>query len=1493
TNASSDKSVMASPAVQALDLQMKLLSFIVTPSPITSLSMNQVYGHQFNYIYDSTLKQTDQLPRQTIPLQSIMRVRYMLHPYYFGKQWIMRAAIAYAPCGIVVLDIRVQVKFSISVETEIKNLKRYCIFKPNIYYNYIKGEKYGNKKPLLNYIAIVEMLKKSTQHSITSISQGLLGTEAGNNNIKQMEIKLKPPSLVPLLIASQKLTKMMQTLLDAGKILTQDEEELVFSHYAKQSNTSSLDEPILLFHTTGCFQTLIARGYSPSLLTSMQILDKNNIAVVADHEVLIYNLLPNSQHPHNWGLYRILKLTQKKLENDKRLRKKQFDTLKLGIVDKYKEKEEEEEESKSRQIDDEFTNIKINRTNIHLDIKGHPAYNLVLSIRIPTDDNFTFLLSSSIGLHTLYGGMHGQIMRRSSKYLSKMRQDCDEMSVFTAVTIDNASESREQIGKSEITQTFTAQLSYAAIRRLQEHQRRLDEQLQRNGTNQPNLADTSILNSAHTEYSLKRRSLLLERETNALMMSTHAITPINAMQILPEIPSFVMIQKSGLCQRSVPMRYEQLPLRDLSVMTGNLLQSQQNFGNIWIDNQIKLIQDYNSFEEQNWRKYVKKEIKNEIEEIGTLMLIPPHPIMHYVQPIFPVQKGRFIDGDLFLGLTPLPQTGEYMQARTVEPWQLRKCMALLAAESDIRRRWRLSERDRIRKQLNLPPPPDTEEADSILIDRRKMKEREMLINSAIASEQLIRETQHAQYINEHKNNQFDKEASDLIQKRSIFGDKSLHNESFINSFTSVFTQYSKFRSYPMSSPPAFLEHTRSQLSPDFINLELGLVMRQPFFNSLIQTMQPEFRGANAVLTSIAAGTLRQPIPIRSYSHGDYRAYVPVQLRKLNDILWDDSMNSVLPKQSLPTNTPYFNQIQIIQKDSIPLSSKWDLVESHIQQHIKTIAEQGLILDTEQRQHNTTKPATGRRAAATDIGERFPPELGDRSTGPGLNNRNTRRGTYERDNSITDAHNRNLGVRNIADRYLCGGIVVRTSRRSMMTRKSSYRLGDAQETPETKQQTRATDARIRPGSRRSGNEIAATIRTATGNTDIDRETRLDSNFEIQFVTRDLTESTTVTSNTSRIQQLDVVIVMGIAPDGGSTFGFCRYTTDKNYKLYRRTGIGTEEANCATGHRLDQEQARDNATRMGSRSSKKTDTRNPTDCVLPLLRQLQQQNLNSYTPLNPFYNQLHYQQVQGQQPLQYPFQYSGQPMQYSIQPVQFPVIPPPNPILPTVNRPQTQISEPRLPINETVRDQQSSIQPSQQMEQTAIQTVEKPRQSATTTRSVHNQLVPPILAYSQQQTSRIPLLPYTTERNQQQRQSQRSISPTHKRAEKSEDDDFLDEIIPGITIPNFPPHKTDIETAQRTWQYRGYDLVRDPSVIKYKNSKWHSKLATQKPFTSRDWKEFRSDAEGINDREQERNEIGEEKMRRSWMQKRKGNNEVVVAVAVAAVAVIAIKYKKIEQ
>ncbi|KAA6398750.1 MAG: hypothetical protein EZS28_005723 [Streblomastix strix] len=72
----------------------------------------------------------------------------------------------------------------------------------------------------------------------------------------------------------------------------------------------------------------------------------------------------------------------------------------------------------------------------------------------------------------------------------------------------------------------------------------------------------------------------------------------------------------------------------------------------------------------------------------------------------------------------------------------------------------------------------------------------------------------------------------------------------------------------------------------------------------------------------------------------------------------------------------------------------------------------------------------------------------------------------------------------------------------------------------------------------------------------------------------------------------------------------------------------------------------------------------------------------------------------------------------------------------------------------------------MEQAAIQTVERSRQKESTPRDKNNLLILPIPAYLQQQTPRIPLLPYTTERNQKQRRSQRSLSPPHKKADESE-------------------------------------------------------------------------------------------------------------------------------
>ncbi|KAA6362996.1 MAG: hypothetical protein EZS28_041477, partial [Streblomastix strix] len=183
----------------------------------------------------------------------------------------------------------------------------------------------------------------------------------------------------------------------------------------------------------------VSSDHNVFMSPAMQILDMNNIAVVADHEVLIYNLMPNSLNPHNWRLFKKLKLTQKKFEKEKRVLLKKYDLQELGYVNE----ENESEKAKVNQIDDQLSNNKLNH-NSQLSFETHPILSLILSVRIPTDDNVTFLLPSSIGLHTLQGGMHGQLMRRFSKLSSIMRQDSDEMSVFAAVTIDNASESREQ-----------------------------------------------------------------------------------------------------------------------------------------------------------------------------------------------------------------------------------------------------------------------------------------------------------------------------------------------------------------------------------------------------------------------------------------------------------------------------------------------------------------------------------------------------------------------------------------------------------------------------------------------------------------------------------------------------------------------------------------------------------------------------------------------------------------------------------------------------------------------------------------------------------------------------------------------------------------------------------------------------------------------------------------------------------------------------------------
>ncbi|KAA6397613.1 MAG: hypothetical protein EZS28_006864 [Streblomastix strix] len=201
-------------------------------------------------------------------------------------------------------------------------------------------------------------------------------------------------------------------------------------------------------------------------------------------------------------------------------------------------------------------------------------------------------------------------------------------------------------------------------------------------------------------------------------------------------------------------------------------------------------------------------------------------------------------------------------------------------------------------------------------------------------------------------------------------------------------------------------------------------------------------------------------------------------------------------------------------------------------------------------------------------------------------------------------------------------------------------------------------------------------------------------------------------------------------------------------------------------------------------------------LPFFYQLQQQSQNPNAQLNPFYNKPPQEQMQGQQPLQYLVQFSRQQMLYQSQLILFPAIPPTNPFLPTMNPPQTQISEPQLRSNENVNDQQTrfnmfNMWVKQQRKQ--LKDLDKMKQQPEM-HSIYQFYLYLHFHYIQ------PLeydcyLTQQREINYRDRVKDQFFS-TQKETDESEDEYFLDEIMPEITMPHFQSHNIDIETAQQT-------------------------------------------------------------------------------------------------
>ncbi|KAA6386259.1 MAG: hypothetical protein EZS28_018214 [Streblomastix strix] len=82
----------------------------------------------------------------------------------------------------------------------------------------------------------------------------------------------------------------------------------------------------------------------------------------------------------------------------------------------------------------------------------------------------------------------------------------------------------------------------------------------------------------------------------------------------------------------------------------------------------------------------------------------------------------------------------------------------------------------------------------------------------------------------------------------------------------------------------------------------------------------------------------------------------------------------------------------------------------------------------------------------------------------------------------------------------------------------------------------------------------------------------------------------------------------------------------------------------------------------------------------------------------------------------------------------------------------------------------------------------------------------------------------------------MSPIRQIFEESEEEVFLKTKIHGILTPKLPLLSTNVKIAQKLWNVKGCDLVRNPKEIQYKSAQWHNKLVTEQSFKFRDLENF---------------------------------------------------------
>ncbi|KAA6393021.1 MAG: hypothetical protein EZS28_011450 [Streblomastix strix] len=645
------------------------------------------------------------------------------------------------------------------------------------------------------------MASAQTDPPDISDQDSLVVEEQDEELLNSKNQQLYEPQLLRPMIHAVHMIRYIRKFLDIhGQKLSRMQEQLIFSYHARPKINSKKDN-IKCLTATGLIGNIIAQGRTPSLVIDAQMLTSNSFIVISDRSAIIYSLLPNVRHQHFFPDY-------KNLMN--KIKEYPFDvSIYTGLVFQNKQEldKEEEEYFKSKESD-QF------------------MFNMQVSGIVPRNSDLSFIIPSTFGKSTLFGGIDGQFTSQLRKLYKEMHKPTNEIAAFATLAHDLMAETAEWVGQSKISFSDSVSLIHKSYGNLQYDEKSTKLSDEDNKIRFPDSLPKKINNWRH----------------NTLMISQCTITDYNILQSLPEVKPFVLLSHRGWCACAVPVRYDQIPFRDIEMRISSAA-SLISFGQSWINQQAQLFQDYDIFERNSFHSYIQMEIEEELEETGTLMMIPFHPVMRYHTPVYPIRFGRYFDTQMLYGISPNPLQAENLRWRTFEPWQLRKVISLMGAEGDVRQRWKLSEREKVRTQLNLPRPPDEEKAkQQIAIFRQQQieeqKKKIILMFKKFGKEEDEKKEKNKQLLVDENDKEIASASTSTIQSKSNAQQSMNPYKSNINSM-------------------------QLYIFPEVTGGHTELTIHQPTMSFLQEYMHPQYRRKNSVLLTLTGDALEHPIPLNN------------------------------------------------------------------------------------------------------------------------------------------------------------------------------------------------------------------------------------------------------------------------------------------------------------------------------------------------------------------------------------------------------------------------------------------------------------------------------------------------------------------------------------------------------------------------------------------------------------------------------------------------------